>query len=229
MCGRFAFFSSHEAMLRVFDLPPQTPVVAPRWNIAPTQSVAAVRADASGLRRLSMLHWGLLPSWARERRLAARLFNARAETVAVKPAFRSAWKQRRCLVLADGYYEWQSTGGGKLPWFIRRADREPFGLAGLWETWVEAPGATPLESCTILTTAAPAPLARIHERVPVVIPTTAFAGWLAPQAADLASLAALLVAPPPDSLVAYRVGRAVNNARHDGPELVESIANVNAD
>lgn len=226
MCGRFAFFSSHEAMLRVFDLPPQTPAVAPRWNIAPTQPVAAVRADASGRRRLSMLHWGLLPSWAKERTLAARLINARAETVAEKPAFRSAWKQRRCLVLADGYYEWQVTAGGKQPWFVTRADREPFGLAGLWETWVESPGAAPLESCTILTTAAPAPLARIHERVPVVIPATDYASWLAPQAADLAALAALLVAPQPDSLLPYRVGRGVNNARHDGPELIEPIADA---
>jgi len=217
MCGRFAFFSSHEAMLRVFGLPVQTPAVAPRWNIAPTQPVAAVRAGAGGGRELAMLHWGLVPSWARERSIGARMINARAETVAGKPAFRSAWRQRRCLVLADGYYEWQATSAGKQPWFIRRADREPFALAGLWESWVESPGAAPLESCTILTTSAPPPLAAIHERVPVVIPAPAFDSWLAPRGADLAALATLLVAPTAGSLQAYRVGRGVNNARHDGP------------
>lgn len=226
MCGRFAFFSSHEAMLRVFGLPPQSPEVAPRWNIAPTQPVPAVRAGPQGQRRLSMLHWGLVPSWAKERAIGARMINARAETVAEKPAFRSAWKQRRCLVLADGYYEWQATAAGKQPWFIRRADREPFGLAGLWESWVESPGAEPLESCTILTTAAPPSLAAIHERVPVVIPATAFDRWLAPQGVDLDAFAALLVAPSAGSLQAHRVGRAVNNARHDGPELIEPVADA---
>lgn len=212
-------------MVRVFAVPADTPPVAAHWNIAPSQAIAAVRADAQGRRRLAMLHWGLVPHWARERSISARLTNARAETVAQKPAFRSAWKQRRCLVPVDGYYEWQATAMGKQPWFIARADREPFALAGLWESWIEAPGAAaPLESCTILTTAAPPPLAAIHERVPVVIPATAWDQWLAPQGADLDALSTLLVAPTAGSLQAFRVGRRVNNAKNDGPDLIEPVA-----
>jgi putative SOS response-associated peptidase YedK len=226
MCGRFAFFSSHEAMLRVFALPADTPQVEPRWNIAPSQSVAAVRGDAQGQRRLVLLHWGLVPHWAKERSIGARMINARAETVAEKPAFRGAWKHRRCLVLVDGYYEWQATPLGKQPWFIRRADAEPFALAGLWETWTEAGGAAPLESCAILTTAAPRPLDAIHERVPVIIPATAWDGWLRPEGADLDALAALLVAPTAASLRAVRVGRRVNNVRNDGPDLIEPVADA---
>jgi putative SOS response-associated peptidase YedK len=226
MCGRFAFFSSHEAMLRVFALPVDTPPVAPRWNIAPGQKIAAVRADARGQRRLALLQWGLVPHWAHDRAIGARLINARAETVAGKPAFRSAWQRRRCLVPVDGYYEWQATPTGKQPWLITRADREPFALAGLWESWVEAPGAASLESCVILTTAAPESLAAIHERVPVVMPATAWDSWLRPVGADLAALAALLVAPPADSLRAVRVGRRVNDAKHDGPDLIEPVADA---
>lgn len=226
MCGRFAFFSSHEAMLRVFALPVDTPPVAPRWNIAPAQKIAAVRADARGQRRLALLQWGLVPHWAQDRSIGARLINARAETVAEKPAFRSAWQRRRCLVPVDGYYEWQATPTGKQPWFITRADREPFALAGLWESWVEVPGAAPLESCVILTTAAPESLAAIHERVPVVMPATAWDSWLRPVGADLAALAALLGAPPADSLRAVRVGRRVNDAKHDGPGLIEPVADA---
>ena len=114
MCGRFAFFSSHEAMVRLFGLPPGTPAVEPRWNIAPTQYVPTVRVDHEGVRRLAMLYWGLIPSWAKEKSLGARMINARAETIAGKPSFRTAWRRRRCLVLASGYYEWQVTADGKL-------------------------------------------------------------------------------------------------------------------
>jgi putative SOS response-associated peptidase YedK len=224
MCGRFAFFSAHEAMLRVFDLPADTPRVEPRWNIAPTRFVPVVRLDTERRRRLAMLYWGLIPHWAREKSIGARMINARAETVAGKPAFRSAFRHRRCLVIADGYYEWQATPAGKQPWFIARADREPFAMAGLWESWVEAPGAPPLDSCTILTTEAPPPLAGIHHRVPVVLPATAYSSWLDPQLAEPERLAALLVAPTAGTLAAVRVGRRVNDARNDGPELIEPLA-----
>ncbi len=223
MCGRFAFFSPHDAMLRVFGLPADTPRVEPRWNIAPTSFIPVIRCDATRQRRLAMLHWGLIPRWAREKSLGTRLINARAETVAAKPAFRDAFRHRRCLVIADGYYEWQATPAGKQPWFIRRADREPFAMAGLWESWVEAPGATSLESCTILTMAAAKPLAAIHERMPVVLPATAYCHWLEPQRAEPAVLAELLATPTAAALVATRVSRRVNDARNEGPGLLEPI------
>lgn len=226
MCGRFAFFSSHEAMLRVFDLPADTPRVAPSWNIAPTRFVPAVRLDAGRQRRLAMLYWGLVPRWARDKSIGARMINARAETVAEKPAFRSAFRQRRCLVLADGYYEWQVTGSGKQPWFISRVDHEPFAMAGLWESWIESPGSDPLESCTILTTEAPAVLAAIHHRMPVVLPAAAYAAWLDPKISDPAVLAKLLAPPAARCLSARRVSRRVNDARHDGPELTEPLADA---
>jgi putative SOS response-associated peptidase YedK len=224
MCGRFAFFSSHEAMRRAFDLPDDTLRVEPRWNIAPTRFVPVVRLDPQRRRHLAMLYWGLVPYWARDKSIGARLINARAETVAEKPAFRSAFRHRRCLVLADGYYEWQTTAAGKQPWFISRADRQPFAMAGLWESWLEAPGAPSLESCTIVTTAAPPAIAMIHPRVPVVLPATAYPTWLEPQPQDPAALTALLLAPAADSLAATRVGRRVNDARNDGPELIAPLA-----
>lgn len=226
MCGRFAFFSAHEAMLRVFDLPADTPRVEPRWNIAPTSLVPVVRLGAERQRHLAMLYWGLVPHWAREKSIGARMINARAETVTEKPAFRSAFRHRRCLVIADGYYEWQATPTGRQPWFISRADRVPFAMAGLWESWIEAPGSPPLESCTILTTEAPPPLAAIHHRVPVVLPATSYESWLDPHPADPAALAALLVAPSAGSLGAVRVSRRVNDARHDGPDLIEPLADT---
>lgn len=224
MCGRFAYFSAHEAMVRLFGLPADTPEVEPRWNIAPTQFVPAVRVGADGRRRLSLLYWGLVPHWAREKAIGARMINARAETLREKPSFRTPFRQRRCLVLADGYYEWQATPDGKQPWFIRRADRAPFAMAGLWESWVETPGEPPLESCTIITTEAAAPLDAIHHRVPVVLAAADYDRWLATGAADLEALAALLVAPTAGLLEPVRVSRRVNNARNEGPELIEPLA-----
>lgn len=220
MCGRFAFFSSHEAMIRLFGLPPGTAAVEPRWNIAPTQYVPTVRVDHDGVRRLALLYWGLIPGWAKERAIGARMINARAETVAEKPSFRTALRRRRCLVLASGYYEWQATPDGKQPYFIRRGDGDPFAMAGLWESWIETPGEPPLESCTIITTEAAPPLDRIHHRVPVVLPQAAHARWLEPREPDVEALRALLTPPETGSLVAEPVSRRVNNARNEGPDLV---------
>lgn len=220
MCGRFAFFSPHEAMVRLFGLPPGTAVVEPRWNIAPTQYVPTVRVDHDGVRRLALLHWGLIPGWAKERAIGARMINARAETIAEKPSFRTAWRRRRCLVLASGYYEWQAMPAGKQPYFIRRSDGDPFAMAGLWESWIETAGDPPLESCTIITTEAAPPLDRIHHRVPVMLPASAYAAWLEPRDPDMAALQALLAPPEAGALIAAPVSRRVNNARNEGPDLV---------
>ncbi|MFO1426627.1 MAG: SOS response-associated peptidase [Steroidobacteraceae bacterium] len=224
MCGRFAFFSAHEAVLRLFDLPPGTPAIEPRWNIAPTQYVPVVRTDHEGARRLAMLYWGLVPHWAKEKAIGARMINARAETLAEKPSFRTAYRRRRCLVIASGYYEWQALPAGKQPWFIRRAGGEPFAMAGLWESWIEKEGEPPLESCAIVTTEAAGRLAQLHHRVPVILPPEACAPWLDPRLTDTAPLAPLLVAPAEGVMEPVPVSRRVNNARNEGPELVEPIA-----
>src|SRR5262245_49972187 len=134
MCGRFAFYSAHEAIARLFGIA-DAPEVEPHWNIAPTQFVPVVRERAGSARRLALLYWGLVPYWAEDKAIGARMINARAETLRDKTAFREAYRKRRCLVLADGYYEWQRSGAVRQPWFIHRSSGEPFGMAGLWESW----------------------------------------------------------------------------------------------
>lgn len=228
MCGRFAFYSPHEAMVDVFELPADTPAVPPRWNVAPTQFVATVRAQPDGTRELALLHWGLVPSWAKERSIGHRMINARADTLAAKPSFRTAFRRRRCLVLADGYYEWRAAPGGKQPYFIRAEDGAPIGMAGLWERWRDPESGAPLESCAIVTTDAADALRRIHERMPVVIPRERFAAWLDPANEDVGALAALLDRANAGSLVATPVSRRVNSPKNEGPELVGPVADPEA-
>ena len=221
MCGRFAFYSPHEAVVRLFGVA-DAPEFVPHYNIAPTQYIAAVRAAADGPRRLSMLYWGLVPYWAPEKSIGARMINARGETLKEKPSFRDAYQRRRCLVLADGYYEWQRAGGVKQPHFISLASGEPFGMAGLWERWRDRTTGQPLESCTIVTTAPAASIAQIHDRMPVIVPSAAYMEWLDPQNRDVASLDRLLVAYPAQELVARAVSRRVNDARNDEPAVLEA-------
>ena len=223
MCGRFAYFSAHEAMAQLFGLGADAPQIEPRWNIAPTQFVPVIRADSAGLRRLSMLYWGLIPHWANEKSIGARMINARAETLAEKPSFRVALRRRRCLVVASGYYEWQVVAGGKQPWFIRAPDATPLAFAGLWESWSESRAHEPLESCTIITTEAQGQIAKLHHRVPVILPQAAFARWLDPALQADAAVTDLLQAPNDAALTACPVSKRVNNARNEGPELVEQL------
>jgi putative SOS response-associated peptidase YedK len=228
MCGRYAFFSPHEAVLGYFELPDSTAPLEPRFNIAPTQQVAAVRAIAGGGRELALLHWGLVPPWAKERSIGSRMINARAETLREKPSFRIPFDQRRCLVLADGYYEWQVTREGpKQPYFIRRADGAPFAMAGLWESWQGPAGVQRLESCVIVTGAASEDLSHVHLRMPVIIPRESYAAWLDP-ALRSESVAPLLSPAAGEPLVATAVSRRVNSPFQEGPELLEPIASVEA-
>jgi len=222
MCGRFAFYSPHEAVTRLFGVA----VVAdiePRWNIAPTQHIAVVRAGDGASRALAMLHWGLVPSWAKERSIGARMINARGETLREKPSFRNAYKRRRCLILADGYYEWQRCGSIKQPFFISFTDREPFGMAGLRESWKDPAGGEPLESCCIVTTSPASSVAHVHDRMPVIIPAEARAEWLDAANADVERLDRLLVPWAAAGLVARPVSRRVNDARNQGADLVEPL------
>lgn len=193
-----------------------------RYNIAPTQSVAIVRPDESGRRSCAFARWGLIPSWSKDPKQVGMLINARAETVAEKPAFRSAFKKRRCLVLADGYYEWQALGKKKQPYFIHRPDDAVFGFAGLWETWHGGDG-PPVESCTIITTAANDGIGHVHDRMPVILDPREWDSWLAP-AADPAALQVLLRPFPANGLVAEPVSTLVNTAKNDVPECVRPIA-----
>jgi putative SOS response-associated peptidase YedK len=223
VCGRFAFFSPHEAVSRLFGVP-DAPAVEPRYNIAPTQSVAAVReAGEPAGRELAMLYWGLVPSWAKERSIGARMINARAETLAEKPSFRVGFRRRRCLVLADGYYEWQRSGGRKQPFFIRLASGEPFAMAAIWERWTDRVSGEALESCAIVTTAAAASVAQIHDRMPVILPPALHAQWLDGASQSVEKLEPLLQPCHAPLLTCHPVSLRVNNARNQGADLIEPV------
>src|SRR5262245_35107324 len=174
MCGRFTLATSRAQLADLFRLAggPELPL---RYNIAPTQPVPVVRAAGDG-RALALARWGLIPRWATDPAIGNRLINARSETVAEKPSFRDAFRKRRCLIPATGFYEWAKTAGGKQPYHFRLLDGRPFAFAGLWERWDR--GGEPVESCTILTTAANAVVRPVHERMPVILPAEAFAAWL---------------------------------------------------
>ena len=219
MCGRYASSRGAEELAGSFEvdqLPEQQ--LPPRWNIAPTDLVYAVVQGQT--RNLRVLRWGLVPSWAKDAKGAARLINARQETVASKPAFRSAYQHRRCLLPADGYYEWQQDGARKQPWFLRSRDGAPLAMAGLYERW-SPPGAEPLWTCTVLTTHAADELSHVHDRTPLLIPRPDWARWLDP---DLTDPGADLLRPGlAGTLEAWPVSAAVGNVRNDGPELVRPV------
>ena len=223
MCGRYTLGAPDDDLADLFDLP-EVPSLEPRYNIAPTQPVAVVRlAEAREVRELQMLHWGLIPSWSQDAGVGARMINARSETAAAKPSFRAAFRHRRCLIPADGFYEWQRTGGRKQPHYIRRRDQGPFALAGLWEHW-EGPEGPVIESCTILTTASNELLGPLHDRMPVILDPAAYAEWLDPSITDAARVRPFLRPYEADDLVAYPVSTHVNNPRNDDRRCIEPLA-----
>jgi len=221
MCGRFAFYSPHEAVTRLFGVA-AAPEIEPRYNIAPTQFIATVR-ETDGPRDVALLYWGLVPSWAKEKAIGARMINARAETLTEKPSFRSAFRRRRCLVLADGYYEWQRSGTVKQPYFIAFDGGAPFGMAGLWERWRDPLSGEPLESCCIVTTSPAPAVAHVHDRMPVIVPRDAYAEWLDPRNEATDRLARLLGPTADPGLQARPVSRRVNDARNQGADLIEQV------
>ncbi|WP_138498841.1 SOS response-associated peptidase [Nostoc sp. PA-18-2419] len=223
MCGRFTLNQSAEALAKVFDVQ-QLPDLPTGYNIAPTQIVATVLQNPESKKReFQQLHWGLIPSWAKDPGMGAKLINARAETVAEKPAFRSAFKHRRCLVLADGFYEWQRQQGKKQPFYFRLQDGQPFGFAGLWEKW-HSPANEEIISCTILTTAANELLQSIHERMPVILEPQDYELWLDSQQQTPQTLQQLLRPYPAPAMTAYPVSTLVNNSRHHSPECIKPIS-----
>ncbi len=222
MCGRFSLTTAPEAMRALFDYE-NFPNLEPRYNIAPTQPVAVVRTDVDGgVRELAMLRWGLVPHWARDISIGARMINARAETVASKPAFRDAFAARRCLIAADGFYEWRTEDGSKQPFRIGMKGGAPFAFAGLWESW-SAPDGAILETVTIVTTAANDKLRPIHNRMPVILDRADYAAWLDTGGVDGPTAQALLKPYSSEPMAFYRVNRAVNNARNDSPDCIEPL------
>lgn len=219
MCGRFAFYSPAEAAAELFGFDPAFEV-GPRYNIAPTEPVPVVRSARTEGRELVMLRWGLIPHWAKDASIGNRMINARAESLADKPAFRKAYDKRRCLILADGFYEWRKDVNGKTPWFISAADERPFAFAGLWEAWTDQSTGEVLETATIVTTAANDFLRELHDRMPVVLQPGSAGDWLAGTPGVLERV----TANPPE-LKAWPVGRRVNNSRNEGPDLIERVAN----
>ena len=220
MCGRFAFYSPAEATAALFDAAGSLDI-GPRYNIAPTQDIAAVRATGDEGRELVALRWGLVPFWAKDPAIGNRMINARAETVAEKPAFRAAYRHRRCLVLADGFYEWHREGSVKIPYFISLATEEPFAFAGLWEQWRSKETDESLQTATLITTQANEFLAPLHHRMPVILEKDRAERWLAGDD----ELIATAVADCP-RLRAWPVDRRVNNARNQGDELIEPDGEV---
>ncbi|MBP9503087.1 MAG: SOS response-associated peptidase [Candidatus Promineofilum sp.] len=220
MCGRFALAATGEEVAIQYELP-IVPFIVPRYNIAPTQPVAAVRLNGRGERELTHFQWGLIPSWAKDPSMGAKLINARSETAAEKPSFRAAFKRRRCLLPATGFYEWRKLNGGKQPMYIHAADGGLMSLAGLWEVW-HAPDGGELETCTILTTAANGLMAPIHDRMPVIIDPLDYTMWL-DEKTPADQLGHLLRPSDDDRLATYAVSTAVNSPKNDSIELIDPI------
>ena len=221
MCGRYAAFLPAEAVARLFHTVNPLPNVAPSWNVAPTQDAMVVRRHPkTGDRHLDLLKWGLLPSWTKQPAQARRPINARSETVATSGLFRDAFKSRRCIVPADLFYEWKADAAARQPFAIARQDGQPMAFAGVWEAF-RWPDGEITRTFAILTTAANADIAALHERTPVILEQSDWPLWVGEADGDPA---ALLHAPPDGTLRFWAVGRAVNAARNNGPELIEPLA-----
>ncbi len=219
MCGRYVLEATPEQLQMAFDLD-NVPQFAPRYNIAPTQLVPVITNEAP--RVLTPLRWGLLPSWAKDESMGSKMINARAETVTEKPAFRAAFKRRRCIVPASGYYEWQQREDGKQPIYIHLPDVPVFGLAGLWEVW-HNPNGDEIRTYTIITTQANAFTTPLHHRMPVILPPDAYDEWLHTDEQGAGALIPLLQPRDIDGMKAFEVSRAVNRPVVDDPSLIAPI------
>ncbi len=229
MCGRFVATTPPDVLARYFDAEPPIDADArgPRYNVAPTTDVYVVLADGD-VRKVTQAHWGLVPRWAKDPSIGNRMINARAETLAEKPSFKGPFKRHRCIVPADGFYEWQRVPGQrtKQPMYIHRPDGEPYAFAGLWEQWrpKDRPDEAPLRSATIITTSANETMAQVHDRMPVILPASAWDEWLDPTNDDVEALGKLLVPAPKLLTVMHPVSPAVGSVRNQGPELIEPYA-----
>jgi putative SOS response-associated peptidase YedK len=235
MCGRYQSTSSPEAIAEYFDAEVAAPELDRSFNVAPSNDVYGVVATPQG-RRLEAFHWGFVPSWAKDIKMGMKMINARAETVATSGAFKTSFAKRRCIVPADGFYEWQAVAGPpdqpkkkakKQPMYICRRDGKPIAFAGLWAVWKDpkgGPEATWLHSLTIITTDANATMVPVHDRMPVILPESTWEEWLDPTNHDTERLARLLVPAPDDLLELRPISTAVNDVRNNGPELIEPLS-----
>jgi putative SOS response-associated peptidase YedK len=239
MCGRFVSSSAPDQIAAYFDAMLGETLLPASYNVAPTNDVYAVVETPAG-RRLEVFHWGLVPSWAKDVKIGQKMINARAETLAEKPTFKAAFRKHRCLVPADGFYEWQVVPGEsgpkgkpkKQPMYVHRLDGEPLAFAGLWSAWRDpagGPDAGWLTSCTIITTGANATMAPVHDRMPAILPPSAWGDWLDPGNHDLVSLGELLVPAPEELLTLHPVSTDVNNVRTKGEHLVAPLDAGTAD
>ena len=215
MCGRFSVALSATTLASHFNVQ-ESVVWKERYNLAPSQEILTLVQPVGRAREIRRMRWGLIPFWAKDPSIGNRLINARAETVATKPAFRNALRERRCLIVTDGFYEWQAQGRGKQPWCIRMQDGRPFAFAGLWERWTDPVGRA-IESCTIITTAPNALIKQLHHRMPVIPAPRDYDLWLDARIRDVDRLLPLLVPYPAEELTAYPVSPLVNNPANDSP------------
>ena len=221
MCGRFALRIPPKSIQQHYSLP-ESLELSPHYNIAPSQAVAVVRKlSGKKARQLDLLRWGLVPHWAKDNKIGYRMINARAETLSQKPSFRTAFNRHRCLIAADGFYEWLHEGKVKQPFFIQMKDKTVFSFAGLWESW-NSPEGKVLESCTIITTSANELVRQIHDRMPVILPPEQYAEWL-DNSIPAESVQKFLMPFPSDEMEAYRVGSMVNSPKNDTPECIRHL------
>lgn len=222
MCGRFVRKAGEEEIGEEFEIEPEdfSFKLEPRYNIAPGQQAAAVFFD--GKRRLAGLQWGLIPSWARDPKIGYQLINARAETLNDKPSFRQSFRKKRCLIVADGFYEWQRVGRGKVPVFIRLKQGKPFAFAGLYDDW-SPPEGKAIRTFTIITTVANKLLAPIHDRMPAILPKEAYAAWLGEKTWPLEECSRMLGPYPEQEMEYWQVSPSVNSPQNDGPECIQPV------
>lgn len=231
MCGRFVSATPPDQIAAYFGAEAPEALLEPSYNVAPTNDVYAVLADGT-TRHVDAFHWGLVPLWAKDPKIGSKMINARAETLAEKSAYKAAFKRRRCLIPADGFYEWKKDPDAppkakKQPFFIHHPGGEPYAFAGLWEVW-RGPNRDqePLRSCTIITTSPNEAMAQIHDRMPVILPTSAWATWLDCDVDDLDLLGRLLVPSPPQIIAMHPISTEVNSVRNNGPQLIEEAPPV---
>jgi putative SOS response-associated peptidase YedK len=220
MCGRSTLHDTPTNILERFSLPPMLPGFVPRYNIAPTQLQWAISREKNGDAVVRQLRWGLVPSWATDPAIGNRMINARADALTTKPSWRDSLRTQRCVILADGYYEWKTAGKQKTPMYFRLADGRSFGLAGLWDRWQG--GETPLDTCTVITTKAGPKTSPCHHRMPVMLTEDASVEWLEPSARER-DLLSLLTVYEGDDLDIYEVSRHVNNTANDDPECIRRV------
>ncbi len=216
MCGRYTLTASIQTVAESFGVE-ATLQTAPRFNVAPTQDIVAIRDDGGA--QLVMLRWGLIPAWAKDESIGSRMINARAETLAEKPSFKNLLRSRRCLIVADGFYEWKTEEKGKTPMYITLNDNKPFAFAGLWDEW-KNPDGEPIQSCTIITTEPNELMVSIHNRMPAILRPAACADWLNPQLKDADVLTHWLKPYPAERMQARAVSKLVNNPRRDDAALL---------